>query len=66
VPSAKEARRSAVYAIVLVGFFFLLTLVLGYGAAELVGVKNILAAPGKANSAAPLLALHLGARCSWR
>jgi cation/acetate symporter len=60
VPSAKEARRSAVYAIVLVGFFFLLTLVLGYGAAELVGVKTILAAPGKANSAAPLLALHLG------
>jgi cation/acetate symporter len=60
VPSAKEARRSAVYSIALVGFFFLLTLVLGYGAAELVGVKTILAAPGKANSAAPLLALHLG------
>ncbi len=60
VPSAREARRSAVWAIILVGVFFLFTLVLGFGAAELVGVENILAAPGKANSAAPLLALHLG------
>ncbi len=60
VPTAKEARRSAVWSIVLVGIFFLFTLVLGYGAAQLVGVENILAAPGKANSAAPLLALNLG------
>ncbi|WP_028707722.1 solute symporter family protein [Propionicicella superfundia] len=60
VPSAKEARRSATWAIVLVGIFFLFTLMLGYGAAQLVGVERILAAPGKANSAAPLLALVLG------
>ena len=60
VPTAKEARRSAVWAIALIGTFFLFTLVLGYGAAELVGRDTILAAPGKANSAAPLLALHLG------
>ncbi|MGB7964493.1 MAG: cation acetate symporter [Propionicimonas sp.] len=60
VPTAKEARRSAVWAIALIGIFFLFTLVLGYGAAELVGRDTILAAPGKANSAAPLLALHLG------
>ncbi len=60
VPSAKEARRSAVWAIALVGAFFLITLVLGMGAAKLVGQKAILAAPGAANSAAPLLALHLG------
>ena len=60
VPTAKEARRSAVWAIGLVGAFFLITLVLGMGAAQLVGQKAILAAPGAANSAAPLLALQLG------
>ncbi|MGA4668525.1 solute symporter family protein [Propionibacteriaceae bacterium Y1923] len=60
VPTAKEARRSAVWAIILVGAFFLLTLVLGMGAAKLVGQQTIMAAPGGANSAAPLLALVLG------
>ena len=60
VPTAMEARRSAVWAIILVGVFFLLTLVLGMGAAELVGQKTIMAAPGGANAAAPLLALTLG------
>ena len=60
VPTAKEARRSAVWAIALVGIFFLITLVLGMGAAKLVGPAEILAAPGAANSAAPLLALKLG------
>ena len=60
VPTAKEARRSAVWAIALVGAFFLVTLVLGMGAAYLVGQKAILAAPGGANAAAPLLALKLG------
>ena len=60
VPTAKEARRSAVWAIALVGVFFLITLVLGMGAAKLVGQQTILAAPGGANAAAPLLALELG------
>jgi len=60
VPTAREARRSAVWAIILVGIFFLFTLVLGLGAAKLVGQQVILAAPGGANSAAPLLALGLG------
>ncbi len=60
VPTAKEARRSAVWAIALVGIFFLITLVLGMGAAKLVGPAEILAAPGGANAAAPLLALKLG------
>jgi cation/acetate symporter len=60
VPSAKEARRSGVWAIWLIGIFYLFTLVLGYGAAWLVGAKTINAAPGKANSAAPLLAYELG------
>jgi cation/acetate symporter len=60
VPTAKEARRSVVWAIWLIGLFYLLTLVLGYGAAALVGPDVIKAAPGGVNSAAPLLALQLG------
>ena len=60
VPTAKEARRSVVWAIVLIGVFYLFTLVLGYGAAALVGPEAIQNAPGKVNSAAPLLAQALG------
>ncbi|MBO9567490.1 MAG: cation acetate symporter [Cellulomonas iranensis] len=60
VPSAKEARRSVVWAIWLIGIFYLFTLVLGYGAGAIVGPERILGAPGKANSAAPLLAYELG------
>jgi cation/acetate symporter len=60
VPSAREARRSVVWAIWLIGLFYLFTLVLGFGAGALVGPQKILAAPGKANSAAPLLAFELG------
>ncbi|CDK00413.1 acetate transporter [Microbacterium sp. C448] len=60
VPTAKEARRSVVWAIWLIGLFYLLTLVLGYGAAALVGPDVIREAPGGVNSAAPLLALALG------
>jgi cation/acetate symporter len=60
VPSAKEARKSVVWAIWVIGVFYLFTLVLGYGAGALVGPKAINAAPGKGNSAAPLLAQALG------
>ncbi|MEJ2577832.1 MAG: cation acetate symporter [Kineosporiaceae bacterium] len=60
VPSAKEARKSVIWAIWLIGLFYLFSLVLGFGAMWLVGPKTILAAPGKANSAAPLLAYELG------
>ena len=60
VPSAKEARRSVVWAIALIGAFYLFTLVLGYGAAALVGPDRILKAAGGVNSAAPLLAFELG------
>ena len=60
VPSAKEARRSVVWAIWLIGLFYLFSLVLGYGAGALVGPNEIKAAPGGANSAAPLLAFELG------
>jgi cation/acetate symporter len=60
VPTAREARRSVVWAIGLIGAFYLFTLVLGYGAAALVGPDTILKAPGGQNSAAPLLAFELG------
>lgn len=60
VPTSKEARRSVVYAISLIGLFYLFSLVLGFGAAALVGPERILGAPGKGNSAAPLLAFELG------
>ncbi|WP_214369096.1 cation acetate symporter [Pseudonocardia sp. H11422] len=60
VPTAKEARRSVVWAIWLIGLFYLFTLVLGYGAGALVGPEAIKTAPGGVNSAAPLLAFALG------
>jgi cation/acetate symporter len=60
VPTAREARKSVVWAIWLIGIFYLFTLVLGYGAGALVGPEEIRAAPGAANSAAPLLAYELG------
>ncbi|QHN32572.1 sodium/solute symporter [Gordonia amarae] len=59
VPTAKEARKSVVWAIALIGAFYLFTLVLGYGAAALVGPEKILSSAGKENSAAPLLAFEL-------
>ncbi|MGL5867158.1 MAG: solute symporter family protein [Dermatophilaceae bacterium] len=60
VPTSRQARKSVEWAIWLIGGFYLLTLVVGYGAAALVGPEAIAAAPGKANSAAPLLAYELG------
>ncbi len=60
VPTAKEARKSVEWAIWLIGIFYLFTLVIGYAAGALVGPEAIRAAPGKVNSAAPLLAHALG------
>ena len=60
VPTSKAARKSVEWAIWLIGGFYLLTLVIGFGAAALVGPDAIAKAPGKANAAAPLLAYELG------
>jgi cation/acetate symporter len=60
VPDAREARRSVVWTVWLVGVFYICTLVLGFGAMWLVGGKSILSAPGKEDSAVPLLAYKLG------
>jgi cation/acetate symporter len=58
VPNAKEARRSVVWAIWLIGLFYLFTLVLGYAAAALLPAGTI--TPANQNNAAPLLAYHIG------
>src|SRR5699024_612079 len=60
VPTAKEARKSVVWAIWLIGGCDLCTLVLGFGAAVLVGLDVIADAPGGQNSAAAPLAYELG------
>ena len=63
VPDAKEARNSVVWAIWLIGIFYLLTLVLGFGAAALVGPEAIAAQHPAGNTAAPQLARAVGADC---
>ncbi|WAL67542.1 cation acetate symporter [Amycolatopsis cynarae] len=60
VPNSYEARRSVAWALACVTVFYLCTLVIGFGATALVGSDEIKAAPGHENSAAPLLALHIG------
>jgi cation/acetate symporter len=62
VPNAKAARRSVVWAIGIIGVFYLLTLALGFGAAALVGSKNISAQDAAGNTAAPMLAQVLGTK----
>ena len=60
VPNAREARRSVVWATLLMTTFYLCTLVIGFGALALVGSETIASAPGGENSAAPLLAFEIG------
>jgi cation/acetate symporter len=60
VPDARAARTSVFYATGLIGFFYLLTFVLGFGAMVLVGPEAILAVDKGGNMAAPLLAEFLG------
>ena len=60
VPDAKAARRSIIVAVWIIGGFYLLTPILGYGATLLVGREAIVAADPGGNLAAPLLAEALG------
>ncbi len=61
VPTAKDARKSVFWAISLIGGFYLMTLVLGFGAAALLdtGADSKVAATG-GNLASPLLAEAVG------
>lgn len=60
VPTARAARRSVVWSIGLIGSFYLMTIVLGFGAAALVGSADVRASNASGNTAVPLLALVLG------
>jgi cation/acetate symporter len=60
VRDARAARRSVFYATGFIGFFYLLTFVLGFGAMVLVGQDAIRAIDKGGNMAAPLLAEVLG------
>jgi cation/acetate symporter len=62
VPDARAARRSVFYATGLIGFFYLLTFILGFGAMVLVGSETIRSVEPGGNMAAPLLAEFLGGR----
>ena len=62
VPNAKAARKSVVWAIGLIGSFYLMTLALGFGAAALVGGAAITKQDPGGNVAVPLEAQVLGAR----
>jgi cation/acetate symporter len=60
-PTAKAARKSVLWAIGLIGSFYLMTLVLGFGAAALVDTgkgSQIMTSAG--NAASPLLAQAVG------
>ncbi|MEU8526063.1 cation acetate symporter [Streptomyces sp. NPDC048629] len=60
VPTAAAARRSVVWSIGLIGSFYLMTIVLGFGAAAIIGPDAVRASNAAGNTAVPLLALDLG------
>ncbi|MFF3246132.1 cation acetate symporter [Streptomyces sp. NPDC002870] len=60
VPTARAARRSVVWSIGLIGSFYLMTIVLGFGAAAVVGSDAVRASNAAGNTAVPLLSLDLG------
>lgn len=59
VPDAKTARVSVVWAMVIIGSFYIMTTFLGFGAATILG-KSFIASHGGTNMSAPLLAQALG------
>nr|WP_206442128.1 cation acetate symporter [Streptomyces boncukensis] len=66
VPTARAARRSVVWSVGLIGSFYLMTIVLGTGAAALVGTDAVRAASPAGNTAVPLLSLELGGGAGTR
>ncbi|MDQ3818447.1 MAG: cation acetate symporter [Acidobacteriota bacterium] len=59
VPDARTARASVVWAMFLIGVFYIMTTFLGFGAATIVG-RDLIAKNGGTNMSAPLLAQNLG------
>jgi cation/acetate symporter len=60
VPTAQQARKSVIWAMAIIGGFYVLTLFLGMGAAMRVGAPQITTIDAGGNMAAPLLAQYLG------
>ena len=60
VPDAKEARKSVFYATGFIGYFYILTFIIGFGAAAMVGQEVISKIDKGGNMAAPLLAEAVG------
>jgi cation/acetate symporter len=60
VPDTRAARQSVNWATLFIGFFYLLTFVLGFGAMALVGQGTIKGVEEGGNMAAPLLAQEIG------
>ena len=60
VPNAKAARSSVMWAMVLIGAFYLMTTALGFGARAILGQGGEEAAGATGNGAVPLLADKLG------
>jgi cation/acetate symporter len=60
VPTAQEARKSVIWAMAIIGGFYVLTLFLGLGSAMHVGAANIRAIDAGGNMAAPMLAQFVG------
>ena len=60
VRDARTARTSVGYATAFIGFFYLLTFILGFGAMVIIGREAITAVDAGGNMAAPLLAQGVG------
>ena len=60
VPTAREARKSVIWGIWIIGSFYLMTLALGFGAAAMVGPEAIIEQDPAGNTAAPQLARAVG------
>ena len=60
VPTAKDARTSVLWAMGIIGGFYILTLFLGLGAAMNVGAAKIASIDAGGNMAGPLLAQFIG------
>ena len=60
VPTAQEARKSVIWAMAIIGGFYVLTIFLGMGSAIHVGAANIRAIDAGGNMAAPMLAQYVG------
>ena len=60
VPNAQQARVSVIWAMAIIGGFYVLTLIIGTGAAINVGASKIASIDAGGNMAGPLLAQYVG------